>query len=131
MFRRTPRVTRPDTLFPYTALFGSGVGLVPEGRRVFSNLTVDENLKLPVDRPGPWNIARVYELFPRLAERKGHKGRQFSGGEQEMLSIARVLLLNPNLLLLDEPSNSEEHPSELQSLMRISYAVLRLKKNNS
>lgn len=81
-----------------------GVGLVPEGRRVFSNLTVDENLKIPVDRPGPWNIARVYELFPRLAERKGHKGRQLSGGEQEMLSIARVLLLNPKLLLLDEPS---------------------------
>jgi branched-chain amino acid transport system ATP-binding protein len=81
-----------------------GVGLVPEGRRVFSNLTVDENLKVPVDRPGHWNISRIYEVFPRLAERKGHKGGQLSGGEQEMLSIARVLLLNPKLLLLDEPS---------------------------
>ncbi|WP_322997823.1 ABC transporter ATP-binding protein [Castellaniella sp.] len=81
-----------------------GVGLVPEGRRVFANLTVDENLKVPVDRPGHWNIARIYQLFPRLEERKHHKGKQLSGGEQEMLSIARVLLLNPRLLLLDEPS---------------------------
>lgn len=81
-----------------------GVGLVPEGRRVFANLTVDENLKVPVDRPGHWNIQRIYQLFPRLEERKHHKGKQLSGGEQEMLSIARVLLLNPRLLLLDEPS---------------------------
>ncbi len=81
-----------------------GVGLVPEGRRVFANLTVDENLKVPVDRPGHWNIPRIYQLFPRLEERKRHKGKQLSGGEQEMLSIARVLLLNPRLLLLDEPS---------------------------
>jgi branched-chain amino acid transport system ATP-binding protein len=82
----------------------SGVGYVPEGRRVFANLTVDENLRVPVDRPGPWTIPRIYELFPRLAERKGNKGRQLSGGEQEMLSIGRALLLNPKLLFLDEPS---------------------------
>jgi len=82
----------------------SGVGYVPEGRRVFANLTVDENLRVPVDRPGPWTIPRIYELFPRLAERKGNKGRQLSGGEQEMLSIGRALLLNPRLLFLDEPS---------------------------
>lgn len=81
-----------------------GVGLVPEGRRVFANLTVEENLKIPVDRPGPWDVKKVFELFPRLAQRKQHKGKQLSGGEQEMLSIARVLLLNPKLLLLDEPS---------------------------
>jgi branched-chain amino acid transport system ATP-binding protein len=77
---------------------------VPEGRRVFGNLTVDENLHVPVGRNGPWDIRRVYELFPRLEERKNSKGRQLSGGEQEMLSIARVLLLNPKLLMLDEPS---------------------------
>ncbi|HSS28934.1 MAG TPA: ABC transporter ATP-binding protein [Usitatibacter sp.] len=82
----------------------SGVGYVPEGRRVFANLTVDENLRVPVERPGPWTIPRIYELFPRLAERKGNKGRQLSGGEQEMLSIGRALLLNPKLLFLDEPS---------------------------
>ena len=81
-----------------------GVGYVPEGRRIFSNLTVEENLKVPLEKAGPWTIARVYELFPRLAERKTNKGRQLSGGEQEMLAIARALLLNPKILLLDEPS---------------------------
>jgi len=81
-----------------------GVGFVPEGRRIFANLSVDENLRVPMERPGPWTIARVYELFPRLHERKANKGRQLSGGEQEMLSIARALLLNPRLLMLDEPS---------------------------
>lgn len=88
---------------PYQ-IAGLGVGFVPEGRRIFANLTVEENLKVPVDRPGPWTIPRIYELFPRLAQRKTNKGRQLSGGEQEMLSIARALLLNPRLLMLDEPS---------------------------
>jgi len=77
---------------------------VPEGRRIFPNLTVEENLQVPSGRVGPWTIPRVYELFPRLQERRSNRGRQLSGGEQEMLSIARALLLNPRLLILDEPS---------------------------
>jgi branched-chain amino acid transport system ATP-binding protein len=81
-----------------------GVGFVPEGRRIFANLSVDENLRVPLERSGPWTIPRVYELFPRLRERRANKGRQLSGGEQEMLAIARALLLNPRLLMLDEPS---------------------------
>ena len=81
-----------------------GVGYVPEGRRIFPSLTVEENLKVPMERPGPWTIPRIYELFPRLAQRKSNKGRQLSGGEQEMLSISRALLLNPKLMMLDEPS---------------------------
>jgi branched-chain amino acid transport system ATP-binding protein len=81
-----------------------GVGYVPEGRKIFPNLTVEENLLVPMERSGPWTLASIYELFPRLQERRSNKGRQLSGGEQEMLSIARALLLNPKLLILDEPS---------------------------
>jgi len=104
---REGRVTvfgRETTRWPASRIAGAGVGYVPEGRRIFASLKVEENLKVPVDRPGPWTIPKIYELFPRLAERKGNLGRQLSGGEQEMLSIARALLLNPKLLILDEPS---------------------------
>ena len=92
------------TRWPAHRIAGLGVGYVPEGRKIFGNLTVLENLRVPQARPGPWNLDRVFKLFPRLAERKSQLGRQLSGGEQEMLSIARPLLLNPRLMLLDEPS---------------------------
>ena len=92
------------TRWPPFRIAALGVGYVPEGRRVFANLTVDENLRVPLERPGPWTAESVYKLFPRLKERKTNRGRQLSGGEQEMLSIARALLINPKLLILDEPS---------------------------
>ncbi|MEA2950152.1 MAG: branched-chain amino acid transport system ATP-binding protein [Alphaproteobacteria bacterium] len=92
------------TRWPPFRIAGLGVGYVPEGRKIFANLTVEENLKVPIERPGPWTIERVYQLFERLRERRSNLGRQLSGGEQEMLSIARALLLNPKLLILDEPS---------------------------
>jgi len=94
----------PTTHAPTFRIAALGVGYVPEGRRIFPNLSVDENLRVPLVRKGPWTIERIYQLFPRLAERKRNRGRQLSGGEQEMLSIARALLINPKLLILDEPS---------------------------
>jgi branched-chain amino acid transport system ATP-binding protein len=104
---REGRVTifgRETTRWPTFRIAALDVGYVPEGRKIFANLSVDDNLRVPLQRPGPWTAARVYELFPRLAERKENRGRQLSGGEQEMLSIGRALLLNPKLLILDEPS---------------------------
>lgn len=95
---------KETTRWPAYRIAGIGVGCVPEGRKIFGNLTVLENLKVPQARPGPWDINRVFKLFPRLAERRSQLGRQLSGGEQEMLSIARPLLLNPRIMLLDEPS---------------------------
>jgi branched-chain amino acid transport system ATP-binding protein len=92
------------TRWPAFRIAESGVGYVPGGRHIFANLSVEENLKVPREREGPWTIPRIYELFPPLAERKSSRGRQLSGGEQEMLSIGRALLLNPKLLILDEPS---------------------------
>jgi branched-chain amino acid transport system ATP-binding protein len=92
------------TRWPAHRIAGLGVGYVPEGRKIFGPLTVLENLRVPQARPGPWDLERIWKLFPRLAERKSQLGRQLSGGEQEMLSIARPLLLNPRIMLLDEPS---------------------------
>ena len=83
------------------AISRGGIGYVPEGRGIFPNLTVYENLIMSA-RPGRWSLERVYELFPRLNERQAHWGHQLSGGEQQMLSIGRALLLNPAMIMLDE-----------------------------
>ncbi len=80
---------------------GAGLGLVPEGRQIFPTLTVQENLQATATR-GKWTLERIYELFPRLQERRRNMGNQLSGGEQQMLAIGRALMTNPRLVVLDE-----------------------------
>jgi branched-chain amino acid transport system ATP-binding protein len=98
---------------------GHGIGYVPQGRRLFPSLSVDEHLRVVGKRRsknGGWTPARVYELFPRLAERKRNGGAQLSGGEQQMVAIGRALLTNPSLLIMDEPSEGLA-PTVVESLI--------------
>jgi len=88
--------TRPE------ARARAGIGWSPQERNIFKSLTVEENLTA-IARPGAWTVRRVFEVFPRLAERRGNLGSQLSGGEQQMLAIGRALILNPRIILLDEP----------------------------
>jgi branched-chain amino acid transport system ATP-binding protein len=99
----------------------AGLGYVPQEREIFPSLTVMENLTVAL-RPGPWTIDEVFKLFPRLEERRGNGGNQLSGGEQQMLAIARALVGNPTVLLMDEPSEGLA-PVIVEEL---SHAVKRL-----
>jgi branched-chain amino acid transport system ATP-binding protein len=116
-----------------------GLGLVPEGRQIFPNLSVRENLvAASANRAGrstPWTLGRVFDLFPRLAERQGNRGNQLSGGEQQMLAIGRALMTNPRLLILDEateglaPIIREEIWACLRQLKAEGQAILVIDKN--
>jgi branched-chain amino acid transport system ATP-binding protein len=116
-----------------------GIGLVPEGRQIFPNLTVRENLVAAAanrdGRAAPWTLARVFEFFPRLAERQGNLGNQLSGGEQQMLAIGRALMTNPRLVILDEateglaPLIRQEIWQCLASLKREGQSILVIDKN--
>jgi branched-chain amino acid transport system ATP-binding protein len=101
----------------------NGMGLVPQGRRVFASLSVEENLKVAQAGPG-WSLERVYELFPRLLERRRQRAKTLSGGEQQMLAIARGLMTNPDCLIMDEPSEGLA-PIIIQSVWQV---VAKLKQ---
>ena len=112
----------------------AGLGLVPEGRQVFPNLTVRENL-VATARKGPWTLERVLKLFPHLDARRGNFGNQLSGGEQQMLAIARALMTNPRLVILDEateglaPLIRAEIYRSIESLKREGLAILVIDKD--
>jgi branched-chain amino acid transport system ATP-binding protein len=105
---------------PSYKIASMGIGYVPQGRRLFPSLTVDEHLRVlgRRSRGDGWNSERVYDLFPRLAERKKNGGAQLSGGEQQMLAIGRALLTNPTLLIMDEPSEGLA-PAIIENLIEV------------
>jgi branched-chain amino acid transport system ATP-binding protein len=140
-----PSVARGSVRFGGLELLGkapykiarAGLALVPQGRRLFGSLTVDEHLRVIAARGGNgrWTARRIYELFPRLAERKKNDATQLSGGEQQMLAIGRALLLNPKLLIMDEPSEGlaprlvEELVQTIRQLAEGGVSILLVEQN--
>jgi branched-chain amino acid transport system ATP-binding protein len=114
---------RPIMRLPVYERARLGIGYVPQTRDVFPSLSVEENLRVASLR-GRWSVERVYELFPRLAERRRHMGNQISGGEQQMLAIGRALMASPSLLLLDEPLEGLA-PMIVDGLLRVVQRLIR------
>lgn len=115
----------------------AGVGLIPQGRRVFASLTVEEHLRVAasVAQSTGWNLDRVYEMFPGLHERRDNRGDELSGGEQQMLAIARALMTNPKILLMDEPSEGlaplvvQELDRKIAELAQTGLTILLIEQN--
>jgi branched-chain amino acid transport system ATP-binding protein len=150
MGMKPPAIRQGEILYQGTDLVGKssfqiaaqGLGLCPQGRRVFASLTVMENLTFcarsaPAERSDDmkWNVDRIFEMFPRLGERKRHRGNQLSGGERQMLAIARALMTNPDLLLMDEPSEGlapiivEQLGDDLMRIKEAGFTVFLVEQN--